>query len=217
MKKIGLCLIIIIILVIAAVILPWDKFSQKKNEILDGSNEYSSLKIYSLRGDMHIFIDGEERGVVHEEDSYFEVFPLQAGKHTVMLKRESSHEGFYKDFEREFVFEKGIDSVISWELGPTEDTSSGWLLYAKPSSHDDMSRVRTHFLCTPENCGITIDGSELKEGEDSFDLTLDSSHIINVHQEGYQTLEFEVLSEEKNAILSGYELFIEIVLYRLPI
>lgn len=219
-KKLGLCFILVFLAVFAAIFVPWDRLSVIKDRILGVGESYSSLKVYSLGGDMKVFIDGEERGIAKEKESYLEVFPVSIGEYEVKLVREASVEGFYSDFTRRINFEKGFDTVISWEIGPTEESSSGWVLYARGTSIPQEGATLINLNCHPESCNLKINGeSDLQAPIYHKELTLDQQYTIQASMDGYQDLEFQILSEESEARskLEGYELFFEVNLYKIPI
>lgn len=218
-KKVGLCLIIAVLAVVAAIFAPWEGFTTLKNKLLGIGESYASLKVYSLGGDMKIFVDDEEKGTVREEDSYFEVFPIIAGEHEVKLVREATLEGFYPDFSRVIDFEKGFDTVISWEIGPSSDSSSGWILYAQQTSKK-AGMTSLNLTCVPESCNILINGGTSEVAPISkMDLSLDRQYGFKASSDGYQDLEFQLFEsdDESRAKLEGYELFLDVNLYKVPI
>lgn len=218
-KKLGFCLIASIIAVIAALFFPWHILSGFKNTLFGGGDQFSSLKVYSLGGDMKIYIDGDERGVVREEDTYVEIFPVTLGEHEVSLKRVATMDGFYQEFSREVSFVKGFDSSISWELGPTVDSSSGWILYAN-KRNGAGNEVTLNVLCKPTDCSLILDDTETKPiATTTFSVSLDSQHKIKVEREGYQPLEISFLpdDEQTRSKLKDYELFLEVNLYKIPL
>lgn len=218
-RKIGLCFIIVIIAILAAVLFPGEKFELLKNRLLGINNNYSSLRVYSLGGDMNVYIDGEHKGIVYANESYYEVFPISVGEHEVSLAREATHEKFYKQFQRTIRFEKGFDTVVSWEIGPTEAASSGWILYAKKSS--ELSEKATlNILCEPSDCLIEINGEEEQSAPISqMELSLDNQHEFTTTKIGYQDLVAQILPEdsEERSRFKGYELYLYVNLYQFPL
>jgi hypothetical protein len=168
---------------------------------------------------MNIYIDGEHKGMVYSNESYYEVFPISVGEHEVSLTREATHENFYKQFQRTIRFENGFDTVVSWEIGPTEAASSGWILYAKKTS--ELSEKATlSILCEPSDCLIEIDGEEEQNAPVSqMELSLDNQHEFTATKIGYQDLVAQILPEDSEGrnSLKGYELYFYINLYQFPI
>lgn len=219
MKKPGLCFIVCLVAIFVAIFVPWEKLDDLKDKMLGVGESFASLKVYSLGGDMEVYLNDESKGVVRSEDPYLEVFPVRVGEHKVRLVREATIEGFYPDFERVIKFEKGFDTVISWEVGPTEQSSSGWILYAQKMS-GSKGVTLLNISCNPEDCNINKDGEESQEAPISnMELMLDDQHTFKASREGYQDLEFQVLPEDKEARskLDGYVLYLEVNLYKIPI
>ncbi len=215
-RKIGCCLIIIILGLVGAILAPWGGLSSIKDSLFGRSSDMSSLKVYSLGGNMKVFIDGKDRGTVSQEDTYLEVFPITIGDHEVKLVREESGQDFYPEFKREIYFENGFDTVISYEIGPTDDSSSGWLLYAKASDGGD-EKAHLHMSSGAEDLTVEIDNTKVKDlpGE-TYELSLEKQHSVKVSSKGYQTLKFLILPEDEEGrnALKGYDLYLDVNLYK---
>ena len=209
----------IILAVFAAIFIPWENLYVIRDNILGIGESYASLKIYSLGGDMEVYLDDESKGIVRAQDSFLEVFPIEVGEHSVKLIREESEGEFYPGFKRVILFEKGFETVISWEIGPTYDSSSGWILYAKKMVGDE-DYAYLNIRCEPEDCSLQEnDGDNMEAPISDLELSLDSRHSYRVSGYGYQDLEFQILPEEEEARLKlgGYDLFLEVNLYKIPI
>lgn len=218
-RKFGLCIILLVLGILAAIFVPWDKLGDLKNRILNVEGSFSSLKVYSLAGEMKIYIDGEEEGLVNANESYTEIFPISPGEHEVMLERVGTTDLFYENFKKKIVFEKGFDVSISWEIGPTPESSSGWVLWAQDSG-EELGHATMEIVCVPEDCGVHIDDEIIEDLPiTQYQLSLEKQHNINVSKEGYQSLEFTVLPEDEDTRrkIDGYRLFVEVNLYQLPI
>jgi hypothetical protein len=219
MKKLVIILLSLIIAILLAIFFPWDIFDGLKDKLFDSSGEVASLKVYSLGGDIKVFIDSEEKGIVKTEDAYLEIFPIETGIHEVKLSRVSKDESFYEPLQRSISFVKGFETIISWELGPTEESSSGWILYAQ-ESENKLGYAKLDITCSNDPCDVLIDDErKLLTPIVSEELKLDKQHIFKVSKDGYQDLDFEVLSEESEdrQQLDGYELFLNVNLYEIPL
>ncbi len=219
MKKVGFCIIILIIGILGAILIPWHRLDTFKDKMLGTNNSYASLKIFSLGGDMKVYLDSEEKGIVKSQDPYLEVFPVDIGDHVVKLERVSSQEGFYDYFEKEILFEKGFDTVISWEIGPTEESSSGWILYAQ-SSNEKKGNALLNISSDIETCNVVLNNTqEMETPINNEAIGLDSQYNIKISKEGFQDLEFQILPEDQEARnrLDGYILYVEVNLYKIPI
>ena len=218
-KKVFLTCGFIILLIIGAVFIPWDKLPEIKSLFIKENDEVSSLKIYSLGGDMKIFIDNEEKDVIYEKDSYKEIFPISIGKHTVKLERISSSPNFYPKFEREIEFINGFETVISWEIGPSEASSSGWILNAKKNDLEE-NQANLFLSISPSDAEIDLNGENIDKNDlGNTSLSLDKQYIISASKTGYVNLEFEFLPEDQQERLklAGFDLYLDINLYKIPI
>ena len=219
MKKVGLCIVVLIIAIIGAILIPWQKLNIFKDKLIGVDNNYASLKVYSLGGDMKVFLDDEDKGVIKSQDPFLEIFPIESGKHNVRLKRVTSDESFYPDFEREVDFAKGFDTVIGCEIGPTKESSSNWLIYAQQTNNNNGAAL-VNITSDIENCNVIFNDSDTQTiPVQSKSIGLDQQYNIKVSKEGYQDLEFQILPEEQEARdrLDGYILYIEVNLYKIPI
>jgi hypothetical protein len=219
MKKLGICIIFLIIAVIIAILFPWGNLDDIKDRLFGVKNNYASLKVYSLAGNMKLYIDEEEKGLVKRDEQFLEIFPISLGEHNIKLIREASNDEFYLNFEKIIKFEKGFDTVLSWEIGPTEDSSSGWILYAQ-NNNTDANNALLNLECRPDDCKVDIDSKEEYLGSiKDMTLGLETQHYFKVSKDGYQDLEFHILPEDENSrkSLKGYTLYIEVYLYKIPL
>ncbi len=206
-------------LVVGAIFAPFEKIYELKNNLFYRAGKVSSLKVYSLGGEMEVFVDNEAKGTVSPDMPFLDVFPIDRGEHTVRLLRKSSNEGFYKEFEKRIWFEEGFDVIVSCEIGPSLDSSFGWMLYAKKANDGIEGVVRLHLKCNTRDCIARIDEKESFGDGEEYLMSLDSQHYVNVKASGYQGIEFQLLPNEEEArrLISGYDLYLEVNLYRLPI
>lgn len=215
LKKIVFILFLLIVILLLAVFAPWERLSGLDNLLhIKKAEKYSSLKVYSLGGDMNVSIDGEEKGISNFDKSYLEITPISPGDHQVVLKRISTSDSFYTDFEKNIYFEEGFDVVISWEIGPSEESSSGWILSAEKYQENSIENSSyLIFSSAPENIDVKIDGTDIA---DTIDLS--NRHLVVCSSPGYQNLEFEVLPEDEDSRLKlkDYKLELYVKLYKLP-
>jgi len=211
LKRIIIIIILLVLLIILAVVIPWREFIN-----INSDDKPSLLKIYPLKGDIDIFIDDEFKGTVFESDVYGEFFPLKNGYHKVKIEKNSNKE-FYTFFEKEIWFEGGFDTVISWELGPTYESSSGWILYSKKGSDDKKTIL--NLVCEPKNCDILVNEEKLNSPINSYEINRDNQYHIKASYPSYYPLEFNLLPEDNvlREELEGYELFVEVKLYQYPL
>ena len=218
-KKFLFILIVLIAAIVGAIYIPWDNLLVIPDRLLGVGDNVSSLKVYSLGGDMKIFIDDEEKGLVSETDNYKEILPISEGLHEVRLTRIASRDGFYKDFVKEIDFVGSFDTVISWEAGPSEKSSSGWILYAAEGNNQN-NNSKLNFSCIPENCSLVFNQDKVEVAPfQDYSINLDKKYSLKAREDGYLDLEFELLPEEQEARdkLENYELFLEVNLYKIPL
>lgn len=218
MRKVLFVLVFILIIILIAVFLPWNNVSKFKDKILGERSNAASLKVYSLGGDMSVYIDGEKRGDVLSKSSYLEVFPIEEGDHLVQLVREGSEENFYVEFKEIIWFEKGFNTVVSWEIGPSEELSSGWILYAKKLNKND-TYAYLNIDCEPANCKCKLNDQEDVNIDSKIQLDKSNQYTIEASADGYQNLVVSIFPEdpEEREKLTGYDLFLEVNLFKIPI
>ena len=218
MRKVLFVLVFILIIILIAVFLPWNNVSRFKDKILGERSNAASLKVYSLGGDMSLYIDGEKRGDVLSKSSYLEVFPIEEGDHLVQLVREGSEENFYVEFKEIIWFEKGFDTVVSWEVGPSEELSSGWILYAKKLNKND-TYAYLNINCESANCKCKLNDQEDVKIDSKIQLDKSNQYTIEASADGYQNLVVSIFPEdpEEREKLTGYDLFLEVNLFKIPI
>src|SRR5438045_3568909 len=96
-----------------------DLFGIQKPEVI------SSLQVYSLSGNMDVQIDGKLAGTAKAEKSPFVVDRVTPGEHLITLKRISDVKNAYWDFNKLVTFEANTSVIVSYDLGPEEEFSSG--------------------------------------------------------------------------------------------
>lgn len=222
MKKILIVLIIIVTLLIGAIFVPWNSLTDLKSILgIEDQIGYSSLKVYSLGGNLEVSVDEQERGLANFEMSYLEITPLEPGFHKIELVRESTEENFYQGFSKEIYFEEGFDVVISWEAGPSERSSSGWVLSAKRNDTDQKAENMSQLFVDldPTGADLFMDGNQVADYLNGVSLSLDKRHTISCRKTGFQDIDFEILPEEDDirGRLIDYNLFLEVKLYEIPL
>lgn len=203
--------IIVIILIISAVIFsifsPW-KFAKDflLNAVGLSGNKTASISINSKVGQAAVYIDDKEQGDTPFEEN------IRAGNHTVKLVKKTNQPDFYTTFEKSIDIEEGTQVVINWEIGPSEEFSSGEIYFFKQrlDSTDDSSTVSV--IPFPDTAQIYFDGAKQ---EDTRPLIInkikDGKHKVKVEKEGYISSELDIQTK------SGYDLFLEVRLFPIPL
>lgn len=221
MKKTAIIITFIITLVILAFWSPWLNWNLSIGQFigLGKVDDSAGLKVYSLLGEMDVYIDNEYKGSTSPDTDYFEILQIDPGKYNLSLKRKSNPEGAYFEFSKDITFESGIDVIVVYELGPTKRFSEGHIFYAEKSFESD-SQPKINILTEPENTKIYIDDNFLGEGPLSgIDISLQKQHKIRVEKEGYDTIEFDIFpsTQDERDKLKGYELYLDINLFLIPL
>jgi len=195
-----------IALIVLAFISPWQELSSIISNALglSGANK-ASISISSKVGEAIVFIDDKEVGKTPFEDNN-----LKPGSHKFRLEKEDESSEFYKDFERTIYLEEGTQVVINWDLGPGDNFSSGEVYFFKEKlTQEDNSTVS--ILVDPESSKVYFDGA-IQEGHPIIiNHVKEGYHKIIIQKEGYIGEELEVKTKK------GYDLFVEIKLFPVPI
>ncbi len=203
---------VVIILIISAIIFsifsPWKFISNFFLQALGLSGKKpASISINSKVGEAIVYLDGKEQG-----ETPFEKNNLKAGTHTVKLVKKTEQPEFYTTFEKSIEIEEGTQVVINWEIGPSDEFSSGEIYFFKErlDSTDDSSTVS--IIPYPENTEIYFDGAK-QEGERPLIINKinDGRHKVKIEKEGYISSELDAQTK------SGYDLFLEIRLFPIPL
>ena len=220
-KKIFTGLLILAFLVVLAIWSPWEQWNISIFKIIgvDTSEEFASLKVKALEGEVDVYIDNELKGSAAAVDADFaEITPISKGEHTVTLKRKSASAKYY-ELTRKINFEPGIDVVIAYDLGPSEYFSEGHILYARKNFTNE-NNPRLNVASVPEGVAVSIDGvavgtAPLKD----IQLDLNGQHKVKFTKTGYEPLEITILPEKQDGRdkLKGLTLTLEVTLFAQPI
>ena len=221
MRKFVIISTIVVLLILLALWSPWNNinFSWKKLLGIEKPDSYAGLVVNSLGGNMEIKIDGESRGEVNLANSPIELAEIDPGEHDIELVRKASVEGGYESFFKKINFEEGINSVLSYELGPTNDFSSGYVFYAQSRSNFGGEASLT-VTSVPETSKVYLNDVVLGEAPmRDVKIALTGKHKLKVEADGYEPLEFEILPDEQTSRdkLKDYSLYVEVRLFKLPL
>ncbi len=221
MKKVLVIVFIGVILIGLAVWSPWNRldFSWKRILGLEKPSGFAGLTLYSLGGNMEVKIDGESKGEVNLANSPVEIGEIIPGEHDLELTRKGSEEQGYTRYFKRLNFVDSINSIISYELGPTEDYSSGYAFYAVSKNNFD-GQASLSVNSKPENAKISLDGVPIGNAPLSdIKIALNQTHKLKLEADGYEPLEFELLPTEQadRDKLQDYSLAVEVRLFKIPI
>ncbi|MCA9379378.1 PEGA domain-containing protein [Candidatus Dojkabacteria bacterium] len=199
---------------------PWNSWNLSLPVLLgmEPAPEIGGLQVTSLAGDVVIYIDGFEMGQVASGES-ITISPIDPGERQIRLKRVSDVDNAYWEFNRLVKFESGIDVVIAYELGPTEEFSEGHVIYATKSPAV-INGIKLNLDATVEGATVLLDGNEIGSTPlVSEVLSLDSQHTLKITKSGYEEQEFKLLPEDQadRDKVAGFNLNVTVNLFLQPL
>lgn len=220
LKKIFIILIVICALLLLAVWSPWQKWNISPVNLfgISSKEEYSGLKVSSLSGEIDVYLDDEYQGTAVSGEEFFEVFPVDPGEHIVKLSRKAEG-AIYADIVRKVNFEAGIDVVVGFDIGPTEDFSEGHILSARKSFAGKEDPVLEIFS-VPDNIKVSIDETYVGETPlKNIPLDISNKRKLKFEKAGFDTLEIDILPENQadRDKLKSKVLTLEVNLFTRPV
>lgn len=212
--------VIILGLMLLAVWSPWQNWNYHWTNIfgIESREQFSGLKLKSFSGELELFLDGKSAGTVTDQESFLEVFPVSPGEHTVKISRPESN-GFYAEFERTLNFEKEVDVVIGYDLGPSLLFSEGHVLTAKKSYTKGQNPV-LDIVSIVDDVDVKIDGKDMgKTPLRSIPMGIDTTHVLSFSKTGFDPLEIEIFPTEQSERdkLKDIILTLEVNLFAKPV
>jgi len=218
MKKVLVIVIIFIVLLILALWGPWYKWNFNFYSLvgINTPEKYSDLKVKSLAGTIDIYIDKQYQGSVSDNEDSADIASITSGEHEITLKRSSQYE--YYEFDHKVDFEQGVETVIAYDLGPSEIFSEGHILYAKKNFANN-GNPKLLVYCSPSATKVYLDGIYVGDTPlQNIDLDPSKQHTIKLQKTGYIDLEFKILpdNETDREKLSGFDIVVEAKLFLKP-
>jgi hypothetical protein len=157
--------------------------------------QISGLKVLSLSGDIDIFIDNELVDSVDSENSFTtSIVALEPGEKTIRLERKSEVENAFWSFNKVINFEEGLDVVISYRLGTSEEISEGHIITASEKKSETYNLFIKTNVQDPtiliNNIPSVVEGNTLTQN-----ISLDNQHVIKITKAGFEDIEFLLLPE----------------------
>ncbi len=223
MRKLITLLFIIPVCLLLAIWSPWLNWNISIAGLFGAKSpdKISSLTVYSQGGDIEILIDGQSQGTVNKATSPFIVDKVTPGERLVAIKRTSTESSDYYTFSKLVNFIAGTDVRLSYRLGPSEEFSTGHIIYSVDK--EDLSRdSKLNIILNVEDASVLIDNLpavSVTDGKLVENLNLDSQHQVSISKEGYDTVEFTILPEtqEDRDKLKNYDITIESHLMLTPL
>lgn len=223
MRKLFFGIFIVVVAILLALWSPWMKWDFDFGKLLGvgTKEEIASLYIYSLAGEMQIYLDGELQGEVADDSSPFIIDRVEAGDRLVSLRRITSDGKELGDVSKVINFVEGTTVVFSYQIGVTDEFTQGHDIYAIPKS-DQSKESRINFFVNVPDVQVQIDeipAQTISENRLTEILNFDTQHKIVVSKNGYETLEFIILPEtqEERNKLKSYDINVDIQLMVKPV
>ena len=221
MRKSYIIILLILVAFLCALWSPWNRWNIALPQLfgIAPQAQIGGLQVTSLAGELEVFVDGNSVGSVNPETSPLVVPAIEQGERQIKLVRDTTLAGAYADFNRLIKFESGIDVVISYELGPTDEFSEGHVIYATKKL-DNSADVLLSLQANVTGADVVID--DISAGQTpiaGFKLSLDKQHKVSISKNGFDVQEFTLLPQEQNDRdkLQGYNLNVDVNLFLQPL
>lgn len=203
MRRFVIFVFIIFICILVALWSPWlywkfdlvSLFGVKKPDPISG------LQVFSLSGELEVFLDNKSYGKVKVETSPFILDKVSVGEHLITLKRTSSIKNAYWNFNKLVTFEQGTNVVISYNIGPSLEFSEGEVIYAiKKPDLTKASQLNINTNISEPNIQLDNAQPQRVRGSSSYSqsIALDTQHKVKISKQGFESLEFTVLPESND-------------------
>ena len=219
LKKVAIAILLTVVLIGLALWSPWYGWNLNIYNIfgIENVDKLSGIKIKSLSGEIEIYIDGQFEGSVTDNEDFADISSLKPGNHSVKLVKKSNTD--YYVFERNILFEAGVEAIIAYDLGPNEKFTEGHIFYAK-KNYANEGKPQLTIYSNPDLTKVFVDDVFLGETPlRNIDIDLNSQHKIKLQKIGFDDLEFTILPEdiESRNKLQGFDLILEAKLFLKPI
>lgn len=218
MKSVFRVSVVVLLFAIVAIWSPWNAWNLNLANLFGyaAAGESAGISVKSLSGEVKVFVDDREVGTATASQDPLSATDIPAGQHKVRLVRSSNPAGFYTEFSRIVNFEPGVDTVISYDLGPSSEFSEGHVLSARSRRLAGLPTLRV--TVEPESASVLIDSQPLVANE-LKELDLSKQHTIQVTASGYEKLEFVILPDAQSDRdkLKNYDLELFIRLSLIPL
>lgn len=183
-----------------------------------GVKDNASLQISSLGGNMEVYIDGKASGVIKDTQSKIDIYNLKPGLHKVRLNRINVGVGYFS-YETDINLVNSLSASINYELGPTIESSQGWVLDYTPSV-ETASKLIIYFdkdaQVEVKRNDQVINYENSKESVYTYPLELDSEYIIIIQKDGYIKQEINISTKLSNK-LGKNDIILRTKLFEIPI
>lgn len=214
-------IVIILIAFLCALWSPWTSWNISFSRLLgiEPPPLIGGLQVTSLAGEVEVYVDGISQGKATPTTSPLIIPAIEPGERQIRLKRTSTVEEAYWEFNKLIKFESGVDVVLSYELGPTEEFSEGHVIYTTRTT-DKVDGLRLNLTSNVEGATVKIDDVEVGLTPLVAQvITKDKQHTLLISKSGYESQEFKLLPEnqEDRDKISGFNLNVLVDLFLQPI
>lgn len=223
MRKIIAFLIITVLLILLGIWSPWRNLDFNINSLFGISEQkiLSALQVNSLSGTLEVYVDNVLKGEVTPQTSPLFVDQIETGERLIKLVRKSDVPNSYWTFNKLAIFTKGVNVVISYNLGPEEIFSEGNIIYAV-DKEDPSKSTTLEIINNVEDFNVQMDSLPIEKislNEYTSILDLSKQHNVKLIKPGYETLEFSILPalQDDRDKLMPYNLIIESQMMYQPI
>jgi hypothetical protein len=223
MKRFVVFFIIAILCILLGLWSPWLYFDINLKPLvgLKESEKISGMQVFSLSGEMEVFVNDESKGKVTPENSPLVVDRINPGENLVGVKKTNEFKESYWQFSKIINFETGTDVILSYDLGPTSSFSEGHIIYAVEKV-DKEKTTQLNISTNIDGAKVQIDNLPAVQVQDqkiAQGISLDNRHKIVVSKSGFETLEFTILPErqEDRDIFKNFDINVEVQLMYQPV
>ncbi len=214
MKKILLIILIALLSLVVFTCIAWISNIQTK------ANDNASLEISSLGGNMQIYIDEVNKAEIKQAQTKLDLFNLSAGIHKVKLVRNDTSTPYF-EYETNVNLVNNLSSSISYELGPTANSTQGWILdYIPKTTSDNLL-----YIYTSEDAKVQVVESSSKvelpqismQNGYFYKISLDKNYSITISKPNYIIQSFSILANSNSTELKNYDMVVRSKLFSIPV
>lgn len=206
MNTVKTAIIILILLIAVSLIVYFIPFDKALSYIPYFNKLYNntSLTVNSKNGKSTVSVNGKDYG-----QTPVTITDLNSGEYDVVLTRISESKDSYQPLNVRITLEKGAESIIDMEIGPS-GIAAGYILYYTKSLTSSNNSGLITLLSQPEDSNIYIDDEILGKAPIKATKLNAKNYQIKISKQGYEDLSFPVI------VRNGYNLNIQTTLYPLP-
>jgi len=149
-----------------------------------------------FEGTATVFLDGKKLGVTP-----FYSEEVAVGEATLLLSSDTA------TFERRLTFTPGTQTVVNWDLGPSDNFQAGDVIWLEESALG----TRVAIISEPSEADVAVDGAAVGKTPFSSGEITPGEHRLEISKEGWETRTLRV------RVLEGYKLNLSSRLFLKPL